>query len=157
MSNLNYNQCVIGGRLVNDPELRQTQQGTPVTLFTVAVNRRTKVGEPQIADFMSCVAWNGTAEFISRYFRKASSIMITGEIRNREYENKEGVKQRTFEILVKEAAFVDSKREETAKRNEGYNNPSEEKSPEIGVQIPLTPQAPPTKENEVYGDSDIPF
>ena len=160
MSNLNYNQIILGGRLVNDPELKQTQQGQSVSVFTLAVNRRAKSSEQQITDFMQCIAWTGTAEFISKYFRKGSSIMITGELHQRDYE-KDGVKHRSFEILVKEAAFVDSKREEEAQRQRAGTNTTKgteaQEAPEIGVQMNLAPQSPTTPDAPPYGDDDLPF
>ena len=70
MANFNYNHAAIGGRLVNAPELKQTQGGKSVTTFTVAVNRKVNTGDNQIADFLNCIAWGKTAEFISKYFKK---------------------------------------------------------------------------------------
>lgn len=121
MANFNYNHAAIGGRLVNAPELKQTQGGQSVTTFTVAVNRKVNTGDNQIADFLNCIAWGKTAEFISKYFKKGSSIMVTGEVRNHDYE-KDGEKRRTLEILVREAAFVDSKRNEAEEAAQNANN-----------------------------------
>ena len=75
MANFNFNKVILGGRLTADPELKTTPSGISVTSFTVAVNRRFggKAGEEAQADFFNVTAWRQTAEFITRYFRKASS------------------------------------------------------------------------------------
>ena len=83
MANLNLNKVILGGRLTADPELKQTASGTPVTAFSVAVSRKyaakAENGTPTqpTADFINCVAWRATAEFICRYFHKGSSICVT--------------------------------------------------------------------------------
>ena len=105
MANFNFNKVIIGGRLTVDPELKTTPSGVSVTSFTIAVNRRT--GNDQ-ADFFNVTAWRGTAEFISRYFQKASSICIMGSLQTRSYE-KDGQKRFVTEIVADEAFFVDGK------------------------------------------------
>lgn len=87
MANFNFNKVIMGGRLTADPELKTTPSGVSVTSFTVAVNRnyRSKSGEEPQADFINVTAWRQTAEFISRYFRKASSICIVGSIQTRSF------------------------------------------------------------------------
>lgn len=107
MANFNFNKVIIGGRLTNDPELKTTPNGVSVTSFTIAVNR--KAGNDQ-ADFFNVTAWRGTAEFISRYFKKASSICIVGSLQTRSYE-KDGQKRFVTEIVADEAFFVDAKGE----------------------------------------------
>lgn len=108
MAHFNLNKVILGGRLTADPELKTTQSGISVTSFTIAVNRpRTKEGT-QSTDFINATAWRGTAEFITRYFRKASSICITGSLQVRTYE-KDGVKKYITEVVADEAFFVDSK------------------------------------------------
>ena len=79
MANFNFNKVILGGRLTADPELKTTPTGISVTSFTVAVNRnyRSKSGEEPQADFLNVTAWRQTAEFITRYFRKASSRMLS--------------------------------------------------------------------------------
>ena len=82
MANFNFNKVIIGGRLTADPELKTTPSGISVTSFTIAVNRRFggRNGEDSVADFISVTAWRQTAEFITRYFRKASSICVTAQL-----------------------------------------------------------------------------
>ena len=85
MANFNFNKVILGGRLTADPELKTTPSGISVTSFTVAVNRRFggKAGEEAQADFFNVTAWRQTAEFITRYFRKASSICVVGTIQTK--------------------------------------------------------------------------
>ena len=79
MANFNFNKVILGGRLTSDPELRQTPQGVSVVNFSIAISRKNnKNNEQQMADFINCVAWRSTAEFICKYFRKGSSICVTG-------------------------------------------------------------------------------
>lgn len=112
MANFNFNRVILGGKIARDPELRTTQSGISCTTFTVAVNRkRTKDGgEPQ-ADFINVQAWRQTAEFITKFFRKGSSICIVGQIQTRSWTDKDGKKQFATEVLADEAYFVDSKAE----------------------------------------------
>ncbi|MCM1508274.1 MAG: single-stranded DNA-binding protein [Ruminococcus flavefaciens] len=96
------------GRLTADPELRQTQNGTAVCRFTVAVNRRT---QDKSADFISCTAWGKTAEFIDKYFTKGQMIAVTGELRTGSYQDKKypDVTHYTAEVWVESAEFTGSK------------------------------------------------
>ena len=113
MSNLNLNKVVLCGRLTADPELKQTQSGIAVVSFTIAVNRRfTRGADGQNnsqADFINCVAWRQTAEFISRYFKKGSSLCVTGSIQTRTWNDNTGAKRYVTEVVVDEAMFVDSR------------------------------------------------
>lgn len=117
MANFNFNKVILGGRLVADPELRTTPSGISVTTFTVAVNRnfKSKDGSEPQADFLNCTAWRQTAEFISRFFRKASSICVVGSLQTRSWEDKAtGQRRYATDIVVDEAFFVDSKAEAPA-------------------------------------------
>ena len=111
MANFNINKVILGGRLTADPELKSTQSGVQVCSFSIAVGRKySKEGE-QATDFITCVAWRQTAEFVSRYFRKGSSLCIVGNIQTRSYTDKDGNKRNATEVIVDEAMFVDSKSE----------------------------------------------
>ena len=112
MSNFNFNKTILGGRLTADPELKTTPSGALVTSFTVAVNRRGKGkdGETQ-ADFINVTAWRGLAEFITRHFRKGSSICVVGAIQTRSWTDPQGQKHYATEVVADEAYFVDSKGE----------------------------------------------
>ena len=107
-----FNLVVLTGRLTADPELRYTGNNTPVTSFSIAVNRRYKAGEESQADFINIVAWRQTAEFITKYFSKGSMIGIEGSIQTRRYVDKETGKNRTaFEVIANNVQFVESKRD----------------------------------------------
>ena len=125
MPNFYFNKVIIGGRIANDFELKSTPSGVPVTSFTVAVNRsyRGKNGEEPQADFINVTAWRNTAEFITRHFRKASSICIVGSIQTRSYTDKKGQKRYATEVVADEAYFVDSKSDADNRRTASQNNP----------------------------------
>ena len=111
MANFNFNKIILGGRLTADPELKTTPSGISVTTFSIAVNKRVKEGEEAQADFFNVTAWRQTAEFITRYFRKASSICVVGELHNRSWVDQQGQKRYATEIVASEAYFVDAKSE----------------------------------------------
>ena len=97
--------------MTKDADNRVTQTGHAVTTFTVAVNRKPgKDGESK-ADFINCTAWRQTAEFISRYFHKSSSIFVQGTLQQRSWETQDGQKRTVLEVQVDDARFVDSKSE----------------------------------------------
>lgn len=111
MASLNLNKVILGGRLTADPELKQTQSGIPVCSFSVAVNRRGSGEGEQKVDFINCQAWRQTAEFLSRYFRKGSSVCIIGSIQMRTYTDKNSQQRTVAEVVAEEVNFVDSKGE----------------------------------------------
>ena len=107
------NCAVIMGRLVADPELRQTPNGVSVTRFRVAVDRSfVKQGEERKTDFIDVVAWRQTAEFVSRYFSKGQMIIIQGSLESRHYETSAGDKRVAWEINAARAYFGETKRNE---------------------------------------------
>ena len=108
------NHIIIMGRLVRDPELRYTQSQVPVASFTIACDRNftnRDSGEKQ-TDFIDCVAWRSTAEFISKYFFKGSMAVVEGRLQVRNWEDSNGQKRRNSEIVVDNIYFGDSKRKE---------------------------------------------
>lgn len=150
MANFNFNKVILGGRLTADPELRQNPSGIAVTSFSIAVNRRFSKNAEQQADFFNVVAWRQNAEFISRYFRKGSSICIVGTIQNRSWTDQQGQKRYATDIVVDEAHFVDSKGDGPAANAGGY--PSE------GYQAPsFASDAGAPKFEDMSGDDDLPF
>lgn len=123
MSALNLNKVIFCGRLSADVELKTTPSGQNVAAFTVAINRpRAKDSAEQKADFLSCVAWDKKAEFISKYFHKGESIYLECEARSRSYKNKEGRAVYVTEFIVNEARFVDNK--SAAESPAVYNAPN---------------------------------
>lgn len=120
------NSAVISGRLTRDPELRQTPSGVSVCNFTVAVDKYSKSGEDKQANFIDCVAWRGTADFVSKYFSKGRKITVAGSIETRNYEDKNGNKRTAVEILAENVDFADSKSSDGNgdKNGHGYANSS---------------------------------
>ena len=105
------NRVVLVGRITKDIDLRKTPNGASVVQFTIACNRRVKQqGQPE-ADFINCVAWRNTADFISKFFDKGQLIALVGSLQSRTYEDKTGAKRTAFEVIVDEAHFVESKRD----------------------------------------------
>ena len=107
------NHITIMGRLTRDPELRRTGSGVAVASFTVAVDRdfgKNEAGEKE-TDFIDCVAWRQTGEFVSKYFTKGRMIVVEGRLEMRDWTDKDGNKRTSAEIVVANAYFGDSKRE----------------------------------------------
>lgn len=111
MSNFNFNKIILGGRLTADPELRTTPSGVPVTTFVIAVNRRSaaKDGVEQQSDFFNVTAWRQTAEFVTKFFRKASSICVVGTLQTRTWTDDQGIKRHAVTVVANEAYFVDAR------------------------------------------------
>ena len=106
------NHIIVMGRLVRDPELRYTQSQLPVVSFTVAVDRDFggRDGGDKQTDFIDCVAWRHTAEFVSKYFAKGSMAVVSGRLQIRDWTDREGNKRRSAEIVADNVYFGDSKR-----------------------------------------------
>ena len=129
------NNVVLMGRITHDLELKSTATGVSVVSFTLAVERAfAPQGEKRQADFIDCVAWRNTAEFITRYFNKGSMLAVTGAIQTRNYEDKNGNKRKAVEVLIDTASFCGEK----------SNN-----APNLNV-------APPANDIEAI-DDDLPF
>ena len=107
------NRIVIMGRLVRDPDLRRTQAGTAVAAFTLAVERDFKdaASGERTADFIDCVAWRQTGEFVSRYFSKGRMAVAEGRLQLRDWVDRDGNKRRSAEVVVEQMYFGDSKSE----------------------------------------------
>ena len=105
------NTCTIMGRLTRDPELRRTGTGVAVTSFTLAVDRdfSSKEGGEKETDFIDCVAWRNTGEFVEKYFSKGRMAIVSGRLQIRNYTDKEGNNRRTAEIVADNVYFGDSK------------------------------------------------
>ncbi len=104
------NKVILVGNLTRDPELRTTSGGVSVTSFTVAVQRRYKSQDgQQQADFISCVAWRSTADFVAKYFVKGSKIGLSGNIQTRTYDDANGVRKYVTEVVAEDVEFVTSK------------------------------------------------
>ena len=150
--------CLVG-RLTADPELRQTPNGISVCSFSVAINRSFAGanGERQ-ADFINCVAWRQTAEFISRYFRKGQNIGLNGSIQTRTYQDKDTGKNRTaFEVVINNAYFVESKgTSQNTGFGGGYNNYQETAKP-AGIASSFSTGELDDFSSIASDDGDLPF
>ena len=106
------NKVILMGRLTRDPEVRYTQSNTAVASFSIAVNRRfVRQGEERKADFINIVAWNQTAEFVSKYFKKGQQVGVIGRIQTRNYDDADGKKVYVTEVVAEEVYFADSRRD----------------------------------------------
>lgn len=125
MANFNFNKIMIGGRLTADPENSQTPSGVSVTKISVAVNRKAK---EQQTDFFNVTAWRSTADFVSKYFKKGSSIFIVGTLQNRSWTDQNGQKRYATDIVAEEVSFVDGKND-----NAGVDFPETNNAPKLDV------------------------
>ena len=107
------NSAILLGRITKDLELKSTQNGTSVLQFTVAVDRDfVKQGEERQADFINCVAFKQTAEFISKFFSKGRMIAVEGRLQTRSYDDKNGTKHNVTEVIINKASFTGEKVEQ---------------------------------------------
>ena len=104
------NNVVLTGRLARDPEIKQTQSGVSVCNFCIAVDRQYKSGEEKICDFINCVAWRGTADFVSKWFHKGDGIGVTGSIQTRKWVTDGGENRYATEVLCQQVSFLDGKK-----------------------------------------------
>lgn len=137
------NNVTLMGRITAIPELKRTQSGTSVTSFNIAVDRNyQKQGEEKKTDFITCVAWRNTADFITKWFGKGDMIAVTGEIQTRNYEDKNGNKRTAVEVLVNQASFCGGK------NNSGKGDTNAKND---------APAASNTDYEEIYDDDELPF
>lgn len=146
MANFNFNKVIIGGRVCNDPELKTTPDGVSVTSFTVAVNSRAKEGTK--ADYFEVNAWRNTAEFVTKFFRKGSSICVVGVLKNRSWVDRDNVKRYGTSIEAAEVFFVDAKGESAAQTQSSAYVPDAHKGQVTGDAGNF---------DEITDDDDIPF
>ena len=143
------NHITIMGRLTRDPELRRTGSGIAVASFTIAVDRDFSdrdSGEKE-TDFIECVAWRQTGEFVSKYFTKGRMIVVSGRLQVRKWKNKDGENRYTTEVVADNCYFGDSKKEENNSYGGGYNAPA------------YTPPTAPASDFAMLDDDDaqLPF
>lgn len=108
---MSLNHIVIMGRLARDPESRTTQSGVSVCNFTVAVDRDYKNGDEKVTDWIDCVAWRGTAEFVQKYMSKGRMVVVSGSLQSRKWQDKEGNNRTSWEVQAQNVYFADSKRD----------------------------------------------
>lgn len=161
------NKIIAIGRLTKDPELKTSTTGTSVLSFNVAVNRNFKNKEGKYdADFLPCVAYRNTADFISKYFKKGSLICVDGRVQTRTYDAQDGTKRYVTEIVVENAEFVGSKSENSMSNGDsGYfpDAPSNDMNQvDAAKEIDIVDSDPYEKydnndNNIVLSDNDLPF
>lgn len=143
------NTVALMGRLTADPELKHTPNGVAVVSFCIAVNRKFK---DQQADFINCVAWRQTAEFICKYFGKGQMIALKGSIQTRNYTDRDGNKRNATEVLVENASFCESK------KNESNSRPSlSAAAPAAAAPSPGYSSGSSEDFEEITPDDDLPF
>lgn len=153
------NKVVLIGRLTADPELRQTQSGISACRFTVAVNRKFKnehTGEYD-ADFITCVAWRQTAEFVSKYFSKGKMIALEGSLRTGKYQDKNhsDVTHYTTDVYVDNVEFVGGKNDSQSVGNTAGT--PQNQTPAQAVVNQAQEAGIPSEFEELLSDSDLPF
>jgi len=132
------NSIIIMGRLVKDPIVRHTSNGTTVTNFTVAVDRPVQKDAPKQADFIDCIAWRKTGEFVGNYFNKGKPILVRGRLQSRDWEDKNGIKRRSWEIVCEECEFAGGEKVDRKAQ-------------------PAVPDLGPGEFAELGNDGDLPF
>jgi len=156
------NHIVIMGRLTRDPELRYTQSQTPVASFTVAVDRDFggRDGGEKQTDFIDCSAWRQTGEFVSKYFRKGSMIVVSGRLQSRKWQDRDGNNRTSWEINADNVYFGESRRDSDANRGSypapadnfgGYSNSGRSQ------QSSAQPEKGPWDEMGDADDGELPF
>ena len=145
---------MLGGRLTADPELKQTQNGTQVASFSIAVNRRFRSGDNQqtATDFFNVTAWRALAEHVARYYRKGSSIFVIGSIQNRTWTDQQGVKRYATDIVADELYFVDSRSESPMQAAQPYTPDAYNAAPAYSTPVGVAPNF-----EEIKTDDDLPF
>lgn len=120
------NRIVIMGRLTRDPELRYTQSNTPVASFTLAVDRdfSGKDGGEKQTDFIDCVAWRQTGEFVNKYFSKGSMAVVSGRLQSRKWQDNQGNNRTSWEVNADSVYFGESKKDSSTQQAGGYQPPT---------------------------------
>ena len=137
------NSVCLMGRLASDPELKTTPSGVSVCNFRIAVDRTyTPKGQEKQTDFINIVTWRGTAEFVSRYFRKGQLVAVRGSIQTSQYTDKDGNKRTSFDVVADNVFFAEKKADSgDSKHGEGYGH-----GPDVQGDF-----------EEIIGDESLPF
>lgn len=132
-----YNKVILMGRITKDIEIKTTPSGVAVTSFSIAVDRRVKSKDGEkVTDFIDCVAWRQTADFISRFFCKGKLILIEGELQTRTYTDKNGNNRKAVEVIVDQASFTGEKRQTDSSPVAQEQRPEQSAPPEQYEQLP---------------------
>ena len=146
------NKAILMGRLTRDPELRHTGSGTPVCSFSVAIDNG--YGDNRSTDFINCVAWNKTAEFVDKYFTKGRMIIVIGRIQTRTWEGQDGKKNYATEVVASEVSFGETKK--SADEN-GYRTQSGSYDAPKAANVPDMPAGGSDDFVELDTNDDLPF
>lgn len=147
------NKAILMGRLTRDPELRHTGSGTPVCSFSVAIDNG--YGDNRSTDFINCVAWNKTAEFVDKYFTKGRMIIVIGRIQTRTWEGQDGKKNYATEVVASEVSFGETKK--SADEN-GYRTQSGSYDAPKAADVPDMPAGGGSDDFvELNTNDDLPF
>ena len=151
-----FNKVILMGNMTADPELRQTTSGISVCSFSIAVNRRFSKAEQnqQSVDFINVVAWRQQAEFVSRYFKKGSSIVICGSLQTRNWTTQQGEKRYATEINVDDAFFVDSNGQGGGMGFPANQDSYEQSAPQFSS---MNENSAGANFEDVSGEDDLPF
>ena len=153
------NHITLMGRIVRDIELRRTNSGKAVASFTVAVDRDFSQGDQKETDFIDCVAWRQTGEFVSKYFTKGRMIVVSGRLQIRSWNDKDGNKRRTAEVVADNCYFGDSKRDGDSGSAFGGNSFSNAYAAPAGIGGYSAPAGNPASDFAMLEDDDaqLPF
>jgi single-strand DNA-binding protein len=149
------NKAILMGRLTRDPELRHTGSGTPVCSFSIAIDNG--FGDNRTTDFINCVAWNKTAEFVEKYFTKGRMIIVVGRISTRTWEGQDGKKNYATEVVANDMKLLGRRPEQQSQgvAPQPVPQPLVAPQPQVAPQQPSAPQplvAPPSDNPD-----DLPF
>lgn len=148
-----FNKVILLGRMTADPELKQTTTGTSIANFSIAVDRRfTKNEQGQTVDFINIVAWRERADFVCRYFKKGSPILVCGQLQVRNWTDQQGQKRYATEVVADEVSFVPSTGNGGAPAEDGSNHYAPE-----AYGVPSVNNAPNTTFEEIPDDEGLPF
>ena len=156
MAGLGFNKVILLGNLTQDPELKQTTSGISVCSFSIAVNRRMARAEQgqQSVDFINIVTWRQTAEFVSRYFKKGQSILISGQLQTRTWTDNQGQKRYATEVVADEVNFTSSA-SQTGSPSAGMSSPASYTPEAYGT--PSFNSASSASFEEIPNDESLPF
>ncbi len=153
------NIVALMGRLTADPELRTTSSGLSVCRFTLAVDRNyAKAGTERQTDFINCIAWRQTAEFVSRYFVKGQLMALDGSIQTGSYTDNNGVKKYTFEVVANNVNFTGDRRDGGGSRQSSYSGNSYNSAPrQDSAPAPTYSNGSAGDFEDMPLDDDLPF
>ena len=144
-----FNKVILIGNISTDLELKQTTSGISMCNFNIAVNRKMKVQGGPECDFINIVAWRSSAEFVCRYFKKGSPILVCGELQTRNYTNSQGQKVYITEVVASEVSFVG--------KNENNNSEPRVATPTSNAYMPSAYAPTAAQLQEIENDTSLPF